>query len=503
MKIQIGQNFFEAKSGRDSPVFWNTQNLINGHMLIVGSSGVGKSHTIRKMIRRAVKSMGSAKVRFHVFDVHGDLDIAGASEVQFSESAPFGLNPLRVNPDPHFGGVRKCMVTFLRTINQASVTALGVKQEAVLSNLMIDLYREFGFDIGNPATWGMNGIQTRLAGGGLDNRLYLTVPIAEKDEAKAFGARWDADKKLWWIHTEKYRGEVTKWKPASKPRTYPTVSDLLAYAQRVHLEKFLGSDQKAVLALMDLNKKAQGYQKKLLRAVRDQAWSASEGIDVESRELLELARKFAVDAFSRYADSLQTGHELDNLIKYDSPDVLKSVVDRLNNLTRTGIFKSVPAPFDPAKPVWRYKLNALSQEEKKMLVLFSLQDIFTKAVERGECNDVVEVVVLDELGTYTSGADNDDGEGIIGTVCREGRKFGLAFWGATQSPASVPESLLSSTATKVLLGLDEMFWRAAVDKLRIETKLLEWIRAQSTMAIQMKEKGVLRNRWLWVQLEED
>ena len=138
-----------------------------------------------------------------------------------------------------------------------------------------------------------------------------------------------------------------------------------------------------------------------------------------------------------------------------------------------------------------------------MLVLFSLQEIFTKSVERGECNDVVEVVVLDELGTYTSGADNDDGEGIIGTVCREGRKFGLAFWGATQSPASVPESLLSSTATKVLLGLDEMFWRAAVDKLRIETKLLEWIRAQSTMAIQMKEKGVLRNRWLWVQLEED
>jgi hypothetical protein len=226
-------------------------------------------------------------------------------------------------------------------------------------------------------------------------------------------------------------------------------------------------------------------------------------LDVEAREMLEFARKVAVDAFTRYADSLQTGHELDNLIKYDSPDVLKSVVDRLSNLTRTGIFKDVPPPFDPAKSVWRYKLNALSQEEKKMLVLFSLQDIYAKAVQRGGQPDVVEVVVLDELGTYTTGADNDEGDGIIGTVCREGRKFGLAFWGATQSPASVPESLLSSTATKIILGLDEMYWRAAIDKLRIEMKLLEWIKAQTTMAIQMKEKGVLKNRWLWVSLEDD
>ena len=501
MKFKLGQNYFDAKSGRDTPVYWDSQQLINGHVLIVGSSGVGKSHTIRKMIRRSVAGMGKAHIRFHVFDVHGDLDLPGASVVQFSESVPYGLNPLRVNPDPHFGGVRKCMQTFIRTINQASTTALGVKQQAVISNLLIDVYREFGFDIEDPRTWGINAAQTRLAGGGLDNRLYLTVPIDEKDEAKVFGARWDGDKKLWWVHTEKYKGEITRWKPAHKPRSYPTVSDTLNYAKRIHQERFLGTDQKAVLALMDLNKKAQGYQRRLLNAMRQQAWSGPD-LDVEEREILEIARKFAVEAYARYAENLQTGHELENLMKYDSPDVLKSVVDRLNNLTRTGIFKDTPPPFDHRNPVWRYKLNALSQEEKKLLVLFSLQEIFTKAVERGETPDVVDVVVLDELGTYTTGADSDEGDGIIGTIAREGRKFGLVLWGATQSPASVPESLLSSTATKIILGLDEMFWRAAVDKLRIETKLLEWISAQKTCAVQMKEKGVLKNRWIWLALED-
>jgi glutaredoxin-related protein len=502
MQIQLGENFFEAKKGQVAPLYWDTKRLINGHMLVVGSSGVGKSHTIRKMIRRALKHMGAAKVRFHVFDVHGDLDIAGASVVQYSESAPFGLNPLRVNPDPDFGGVRKCIQTFLRTINQSSVTPLGVKQEAVISNLLIDVYREFGFDIDDAQTWGLNGAQTRLAGGGNDNRLYLDVPMAEKDEAKGFGARWDGDKKLWWVHTEKYEGGICKWKPAYKARTYPTVNDVLEYAKRVHLERFLGSDQKAVLALSNLSRKAQAFRRKVLSMVKMQNWHG-EAMRSEEKEILEAAGDEAIEAFTLAVKNMQTGMELESLIKYDSPEVLKSVVDRLNNLKRTGIFKDSVAPFDENKAVWRYKLNALSQEEKKMLVLFTLQDIFTRAVQRGECSDVVEVVVLDELGTYTSASDSDNGDGIIGTICREARKFGLAFWGATQSPASVPESLISSTATKILLGLDEMYWRAAVDKLRIELKLLEWVQAQVTMAVQMKEKGVLKNRWHWVQLEDD
>jgi hypothetical protein len=502
VKIKVGHNFFDARQGKATPIMWDSQRLINGHMLLVGSSGVGKSHTIRKLIRRALQSQGGTQVRFHVFDVHGDLDIPGASDVQFSESAPFGLNPLRVNPDPHFGGVRKCMRNFLSTINQASVTALGVKQEAVISNLLIDVYREFGFDIDEPRTWGLNGAQSRLAGGGHDNRLYLEVPYVEREEAKALGARWDSTKKLWWVHTEKYAGDITRWKPAHKPRTYPTVEDVLHYAQRLYQERYLGTDQKAVLALTYLNKRAQAYHKKLLKAARLRTWTGTSEFDVEEREMLEEARKDAVQAFTLYAESVQTGLELNSLLKYDSPDVLKSVVDRLSNLKRTGIFKDATPPFDPSKPVWRYKLNAFSQEEKKMFVLFTLQNIFARAVERGETNGIVEVVVLDELGTYTSSADKDDGDGIIGVICREARKFGLALWGATQSPASMPESLLSSTATKMILGLDEMFWRAAVTSLRIESKQLEWIQAQATMAVQMKEKGVLKNRWHWVQLEE-
>ena len=161
MKFKIGQDYFEARSGRDTPVIWDSRRMINGHMLIVGSSGVGKSHTLRKMIRRAVKNSEGKSLRFHVFDVHGDLDIPGASIVQFSESAPFGLNPLIVNPDPHFGGVRKCVQNFIRTLNQSFSTPLGLRQEAVISNLLIDVYREFDFIVDDASTWGLSSAQVQ------------------------------------------------------------------------------------------------------------------------------------------------------------------------------------------------------------------------------------------------------------------------------------------------------------------------------------------------------
>ena len=494
MLIPLGTDYFEARSGRKTVIGLDTARLINAHALIIGSSGVGKSYTIRRMVEAG--QLSDANVRFHMFDVHGDLNIPGASVVQFSEQASFGLNPLRVNPSREFGGVRKCIQAFMRTINQASSTALGVKQESVLRNLLLDVYRDFGFDPEDASTWSLNALESRLVSGGSDNRLYLEVKLADKDQVKALGARWDGDHKLWWIHTHKYVGDITQWKPAFKARTYPTVADVVNYARRLYEERFLGSDQKAVRALGVLNKVARSHQRKALETVKMRKLNI---FDEEGENALEEAGQKVIDAVTEYVKSVRTGYELESLLKYDSAEVLKSVLDRLHNLQATGIFKSEPAPFDPAASVWRYKLNALSQEEKKMMVLFLMQDLFYQAVQRGETSDVVEIIILDELSTYTSSQD-ENGDGIIGIVARQARKFGLALWAADQSPQNVPESLTSSVGTKIVLGLDEMYWNAAVSKLRIETKMLSWIQPHHTMAVQLKEKGAAKQRWWWVQI---
>ena len=50
------------------------------------------------------------------------------------------------------------------------------------------------------------------AGG--EDKFHLTVPFAEKDNAKALGARWDAAARKWYVPTGKDRAAFKQWWPA-------------------------------------------------------------------------------------------------------------------------------------------------------------------------------------------------------------------------------------------------------------------------------------------------
>lgn len=122
--------------------------------------------------------------------------------------------------------------------------------------------------------------------------------------------------------------------------------------------------------------------------------------------------------------------ELTDIIKYDSREVMKSVVERLENLNAIGIFKDLPPPFDPNLNIWRYDIKALSMDEKKLFVSFVLESIFYHAMQRGLQEDIVEVIVLDEAHNFLS----DYLENITNVIAKEARKFGLAMFCASQSP---------------------------------------------------------------------
>jgi conjugative relaxase-like TrwC/TraI family protein len=58
------------------------------------------------------------------------------------------------------------------------------------------------------------GVQrTRMA----EEREYLVVPYAERDQAKALGAKWDWREKLWYIGPESERDPLTRWLPENIP----------------------------------------------------------------------------------------------------------------------------------------------------------------------------------------------------------------------------------------------------------------------------------------------
>ncbi|MEX3556711.1 MAG: DUF87 domain-containing protein [Burkholderia gladioli] len=175
MKARFGVDFYEQRKGKTQWVEWDSRAAVNPHIMFLGMSGAGKTHNLKRLIKSLIDTVDLDRdLRVHVFDVHGDIEIEGASTVMFSQQSDYGFNPLRVNPDPHFGGPERQTQGFIETVNKV-MRQLGGKQEACLRNILMDLYVQYGFDQRRADTWRIEDEgQTRF--GDNPERLYLDIP---------------------------------------------------------------------------------------------------------------------------------------------------------------------------------------------------------------------------------------------------------------------------------------------------------------------------------------
>lgn len=496
MRVPFGIEASSVRKETQVEVFWDDKMAVNGHILMMGMSGSGKTHNLRKILGHMQKTAPAGRpFRVHVFDIHGDIDLPGASTVLFSEQTEYGLNPLAINPDPHFGGVRKRVQTVIKTLNKTS-RKLGDKQEACLRNVMHELYEQFGFDPSNPDTWSI-AADAPAEPTVIDGRLFLDVPFDEKEEAKSHGAQWHgqqwpgAPRNCWWIMAEQYKGPITMWRPKMEQRRYPTMTDLQWLANKILRSAYFGTNHEAVITLESYRKASLAYRNKVLAATR----KGDKLVDDDKLQAdLEKAAGRAKEAYSEYVDSLKGGKEIEELLRYDSVDVLKSTVERLENLLAVGIFKSKTPPFDPQAHLWRYNIRPLGKDEQKLFVLFKLEELFQMAVQRGETDYIQDVLVVDEASNFF----DDDESNILNTIALEARKFGVSLICASQAPTHFSDDFVSSVGTKIVLGIDEMFWTASCRKLNLDLEALKWIRPRQSMLVQIKQGGATQNNWRWV-----
>ena len=57
-----------------------------------------------------------------------------------------------------------------------------------------------------------------------DSKTYLNVPFAQKDAAKALGARWDAAIKKWYVPADKDMTLFAQWQPQSGTPESPSIT---------------------------------------------------------------------------------------------------------------------------------------------------------------------------------------------------------------------------------------------------------------------------------------
>jgi len=441
MKVRLGFDDYLLTKGQSFEVCCDFSQLVNAHMLIMGKTGMGKTTFLKGAVTQLNRF--NPAPRIHIMDVHGDIAIQGASSIRFSESTEYGLNPFLVSADPHFGGVRKRVQDFIATINGCH--PIGARQEAVMRHLITDLYAANGFFADNPNSWQLNdGYPRKFA------------------------------------------------------KHYPTMDDACRFAFGKLKQLIIGSDSTAGRALEDLNKVTTKLCKLSKQNIKQGSGKIDEGLTEKAMEL----RTAALHAYREYIENLESGKELEDFIKYESKEVMRSVVERFENLKASGVFKNHQPPFDPQCPVWHYDITALREDEKRMFVEFRLQELFLAALQRGPCQNgsgalLRDILIIDEAHLFFRDNDNN----ILNTIAKEGRKFGLGLVCASQSPTHFSEDFFANVATKVVLGVDQMYWDNLVRKMKVDAKTLRYVKPFQVIGVQMNNKGETKSRFTMVRTQ--
>lgn len=503
MQIKTGTNF-KTKS----PVILDTQKAINAHIQISAVTGMGKTHQIRRLVTSMVKSASESKkpLRFHVFDPHGDMEMQWCSTVKFSEATQYGYNPLEINSNPDYGGVRRTIQKFIVALEKQK--KLGSKQEAAMRYLLEDLFMQFGFNPDEPRTWIPDDpvmVHQKMAG--KEHRVYLDVPFEHRERFKLLtkpkpgekfisGFDDEAGFKSWWVDEEYYTGDLLMWEPKRLFKTFPIIEDIVRFTKLKIKAQICGTNSAAMTLLNDVSQAARIYYRRVEEMAKlNQVLEESEKSKLEGN--LDKAKQDAVDAYGSFLNSIRSGREMEDTIRYNSMDVLTSVLERLQNLNSSGIFNPVIPPFDSKLPIWRYDIKHLEIPIQKILVDLVCTKIFERAMQRGFQDDVIEVIVVDEGKRYAT----DEEGNILKLISNEARKFGLGLWIASQSPVHFDDDFLKSTGTILILGLSAADSRMAATKLGLmEPEMLDCIQPQKTALIQIKNIGELNSNFQMIEL---
>lgn len=439
MKHFLGLNEYQLRQKKiEEPVFYDPSLLINAHLAMIGMSGTGKTHQTVEFLNSAVM----AGVTIDIMDVHDELDrVNGAKAVKYSQATGYGYNPLVLDTDPHTGGVNRQADFIVGLIKQVT-TQFGSKQESALRNLIIDCYASRGIWPDNPRSW---------------NKKQIT----------------EADRRNM-IDTRKWN-ELRDY--------YPTLNDLLEYAERKVLVMAFGSDNKVMSALEVLCKQNTRLKNLAYK------FSRSAGLEEEKAKLesqIEGQTDRVIEAFTEAVKAGPTREPAD-IIKYDSRDVLTSVVQRLQILAASGIFNATAPPFG-ASNVHVHQIKSLTDAQQHLFVKLRIRDIFEKCKQLGPTatgTELRHVIFLDEAPKFFS----DDNDDIINIVAREARKFGLGLWCAAQEPTAFPQSFITNCGAKILLGIDSSFWKPVQTKMRITEEGLKYIKAKEVVAVKLHVSG--------------
>lgn len=130
-------------------VVWNPVSLPNGHVVLIGASGSGKTQTLKALAYELPKLFPN--VRTIAIDFHGDLGLPGESCYPLNMESPYGINPLVLDLDTKGGGPALQAIAVAAVFKKALL--LGANQEGLVISILNRCYTAKKITQDNPTSW--------------------------------------------------------------------------------------------------------------------------------------------------------------------------------------------------------------------------------------------------------------------------------------------------------------------------------------------------------------
>lgn len=449
MKHLVGMLEADRRRGAFTPVVLDTDKLINPHMLVAGMSGTGKSWQMKAVL----SAFARENILTDVFDVHEELhEVPKATAVKFSAATRAGYNPLVPSLDIHAGGLLRQTDLLVDTVERAG-WKLGPRQQSALRHLVMETYHLKGMWPNNAASW---------------RRRECT----EDEFDQLYDARnWTALKGC-----------------------YPILRDVISVANRKLRSLSISADHQTATALERLQNTASKINSILARHGR----ATSDAETVRLREQLDHEKSVAIENFTTFINSIETGRELQDIQRYTDPKTIESLLERLERLDQIGIFNSNPPEWHGAI-IRVHHIGALSDESRQLLFYTRASQILRECMDQGKTDRLRRAIMVDEGHLYYS----EDRENPLNRIAKEGRKFGLGLIVGSQSPSHFSEDFLTNCGTVMLTGLHEKFWDMSCKKLRMDRETLLNTSAKTVLALKMHTVGEAAARFQQVNVAAD
>jgi energy-coupling factor transporter ATP-binding protein EcfA2 len=129
--------------------YWNPAALSNGHIVVIGASGSGKTQTLKAI----AYSMRQTYPEIQVFcvDFHGDQQIEGETCYPLHMASSYGINPLVINLDPEGGGPNLQAIAVTATLKKS--LQIGPNQEGLMLEILETCYNLRGITQEQFSSW--------------------------------------------------------------------------------------------------------------------------------------------------------------------------------------------------------------------------------------------------------------------------------------------------------------------------------------------------------------